>query len=91
MTQDIVLPQKIDHSAIEHLVEQLKRHHDQPVRVDMSQSKGVGGLASQVLLAAMRKWRTDNLTFEFATSEAVEADLSRLGLLDEMQSREEDT
>ena len=89
MTAKIELPPKIDHAAIVHLMEQLKSHDGTPVRVNAAESKGIGGLASQVILAAKRKWQNEDTSFEFSTSEAVEADLMRLGLLDEFKPKEQ--
>lgn len=89
MTTVIELPSKIDHSAVEQLMENLKSNDGKPVRIDASASKGIGGLASQVMMAALQKWQRDNLAFQISTSEAVEADLKRLGLFEEFNLKEQ--
>lgn len=89
MTIEIELAQKLDQAAVEQLMATLKSNAGQPVHLNASDTKGMGGLAAQVMLAASRKWRRDGVSFETSFSEAVEADLSRLGLLIEFQPEEQ--
>ena len=90
MTIEISLPPKLDHAASSTLLETLRAHSGTPLRIDASDAKGIGGLAAQIILAAVRKWRADRVEIEFIRSEAMDLDFQRLGMLDEIVVKEQE-
>lgn len=83
----IVLAEKPDHGAAVDLAGALRSKLGQPVRLDGSRVRGIGGLGAQVLLAAVRRWRADGQPIDIATSEQMLGDLQRMGLADEILGR----
>lgn len=89
MTVEISLPPKLDYSASADLLRQLQISTGKPLRINASDVKGVSGLAAQILLAALRKWRGDCVSIELIRSEAMELDFQRLGMLHEIVNKEQ--
>ena len=84
MTQQIILAEKLDHAGLDGLHGQLHQALGQPVELDGRMVRIVGGLSAQLLLAAVRRWRSDGLDFDIQPSEPMRDDLRRLGLEDEI-------
>ena len=64
MTQTLTLADTLDMTAAAPLCRDLLAHRGQPVRLDGSQVRRIGGQCLQVLLSAQTTWAGDDLAFE---------------------------
>lgn len=84
MIETVLLPEKMDQTAAVDLYDTLTARIGQSMELDGRNVRGVGGLSAQVLLVAARKWKADGLDITFSCSDAMQTDLQRLGLEQEI-------
>lgn len=88
MTAPVNLDEKLDHAAAAPLRADLLARAGADICLDGRAVRGLGGLCAQVLLAAARLWRANGQAFEIQTSDAMLADLQRLGIAQELTIRD---
>jgi len=88
MSEQIELAEKLDGAAVRSLQEALCAARGSPVVLDGGNVRVLGGLCAQLLLAAAQQWRAENLAFTLHKSDAVAADLSRLGMAAEFMTQD---
>ena len=87
MNRKIDLGEKLDTASVPALFEQLGQVTGQPVSLDGTRLKVLGGLAAQVLVAASRRWQSEGHSFAVGASQAMMDDLRRLNLEADIQGR----
>jgi anti-anti-sigma regulatory factor len=88
MTSVLTLPERLDHDAAKELHGALLMHRGMDLTVDGGQVRSAGGLSAQLLLAAARDWKQSAAKFQLSASLALQDDLERLGVFDEINRGE---
>ena len=80
MSENILLPEKLDQAAAPELYASLAKVSGHSVNLDGRAVRGLGGLCGQILVAASKKWEADGKQLTSTCSDPMKDDLKRLGL-----------
>lgn len=87
MNCKIELGEKLDTASVPALCEKIRLASGQPVSLDGTRLRVLGGLAAQALVAASRRWQAEGHAFDVSASLPMLDDLRRLGLETDIQAR----
>ncbi|MFZ3582047.1 hypothetical protein ACOI1H_07755 [Loktanella sp. DJP18] len=83
MIDVITLPDKLDSGAAAGLLSTIKAARGAPLTLDASESKSIGAICAQIIVAARSAWATDGHAFVLTRWASIADDLRLLGLHDQ--------